>query len=94
MVVLLAALGAIVGLGASSEGSKLKDVLGQDVAKGMTYDDVKKQLTDMGCDLSESTPTELKGMGASHSMLVFSARVAVRVGFDKDGKANSYEVGK
>jgi hypothetical protein len=45
----------------------------------------------MGFELND-TPTETQGKGPLHSLLVYSTRLTVKLGFDEQGRNTTYHL--
>ncbi|HLK14523.1 MAG TPA: hypothetical protein VKT78_06935, partial [Fimbriimonadaceae bacterium] len=75
----------------ASEASKADQILKDAESKHVTQAEVDGQLRALGFELTE-TPMETQGKGPVHSLLVYSTRLTVRLGFDEQGHNNAYRL--
>lgn len=74
----------------ASEASQIDSQMKAAVAGHTAKDQVKQQLVALGHSIVTETPQELRTLGPSHSMIVYSTALNVHMTFDQDGKAIAY----
>jgi hypothetical protein len=85
---------ASFGLFAASvgkEASKMDDAMKQDLSKHLALDDVKKQLTDESYQITGTGP-EMDATGPTHSFVVYSTHLTLKLDFNSDGKMTGYHL--
>jgi len=97
IVIVSVVLGAILlsvivlAAGVGSEASKMDKMLKDDIAKHMSFSDIKSQLAQAGYTTEGELPT-LKATGPKHSMVVYTTWLYVNITFDQSGTINGYHL--
>lgn len=91
--VLGAVILSVIVLAASvgSEASKMDKLLKDDMAKHVSFSDVKAQLAQAGYTTEGALPT-LKATGPKHSVVIYTTWLYVNITFDQTGAMNGYHL--
>ncbi|MDR3688826.1 MAG: hypothetical protein P4L46_05555 [Fimbriimonas sp.] len=81
----------VVAAGVGGEASKMDALLKADVQQHKSVDDVKKQLADAGYTIQQDVPS-VKAIGPKHSLLVYTTRLTLDLGFNQTGALTSYHL--
>jgi len=92
VVILLGSFG-LFAMGVAKEGSKMDEAMKQDLSQHIALEDVKKQLTDQSWTVTGSG-NQLLADGPTHSFLVVSTHLTLKLDFNADGKMTGYHLDK
>ncbi len=91
-VLLLAAFG-IFAAGVGKEASSMDEKMKQDLSQHMALEDVKKQLMDQSYEVNV-TGTQIDANGPSHSFIVYSTHLTLKLDFNAEGHMTGYRLDK